>query len=72
MTKYRFGVLYTTDEPVEDIEAWLDGNCRGAWNVELEGLDDDLVKKHFRVVFEHETDKDAFSKMVAGGRSSVA
>jgi len=51
------GVLYSTAGAVADVEDWLDANCAGDWSLSVEGMDDDLIKKSLRIMFETEAEK---------------
>lgn len=55
-----FGVLYSTEGAVADVEDWLDDNCDGDWSLTVEGMDESLVKKSLRIMFAQESDKVRF------------
>ncbi|MDD9875938.1 MAG: hypothetical protein OXR84_00695 [Magnetovibrio sp.] len=55
-----YGVMIATADAVSLVEAWLDDHCDGAWNLEVEGLGDDLMKKELRISFELDADKTRF------------
>ncbi len=59
---WPFGILYKTREPISYIETWLEFNCRGRWTMRLADLDDNLVDKSLKVMFEFETDKTEFMR----------
>ncbi len=59
---WPYGVLYKTTESAAGIEEWLEKNRRGKWAMRLADLDDMLVEKSFKVMFEFETDKSNFIK----------
>lgn len=62
----RYGVLLSTVRTVASIEAWLEPRCQGDWTIILDEIDeDDLLKKRLRILFELESDKQAF---IAGFR----
>jgi hypothetical protein len=54
------GVLYSTVGAVADVEDWLDDNCKSDWSLVVEGMDDDLIKKSLRIMFEVDSDKVKF------------
>lgn len=58
--KMTYGIIYKTAGGMTQIEDWMDGQCQGDWSLVLADMDDDLVKKTFRVMFELETDKTNF------------
>ncbi len=58
--RLSFGVLFSTVGAVADVEDWLDDYCAGEWSLMVEGMDDSLVKKSLRIMFETETDKHRF------------
>lgn len=49
-----------TSGSITNIEDWLDENCQSDWQVVLQKIDDDMVKKHLMVMFETEADRDTF------------
>ncbi len=63
-SKFKFGLMYETEEGVREIEEWLDLHMQGDWSLNVEGISDDLRKKNFKVLFEHEHDKDLFKRHV--------
>lgn len=58
--KMTYGIVYKTAGGMTQIEDWMDDQCQGDWSLVLADMDDDLVKKTFRVMFELETDKTNF------------
>lgn len=61
-----YGILLSTARSVASIEAWLEPNCEGDWTIVLDEIDDgDLGRKHLRIMFELESDK---QKFIAGFR----
>jgi len=54
------GVLYTCYGSLIDVEDWLDGHCQGAFSFAIDQIDEDLVKKTVRIMFELESDKALF------------
>ena len=59
---WPFGVLYKTTAPADKVNDWLETNCKGNWAMTLDDLDDLLVEKSFKVMFEFESDKAEFIK----------
>ncbi len=55
-----FGVIFTMASSLVELEEWLDANCEGTWNVALDDLDDSLVTKTVKIMFELESDKLSF------------
>jgi hypothetical protein len=55
--RLSYGVLFSTVGAVADVEDWLDESCAGDWSLSVEGMDDALIKKSLRIMFELETDK---------------
>ena len=58
--RLAFGVLFKTEGAVSDVENWLEDYCDGQWNLVIEGMDDELIKKSLRITFEFEADKRHF------------
>ncbi len=60
------GLQYTTRistvRRITIIEDWLDQNIRGAWDVKLEDVSEDMEKKTYILMFENEADR-AFFRM---------
>ena len=75
MAKYPFVVGLRTARPVDRIESWLLGNCRGRWHVRLEEVAADLSHKHLIVSFEFADDRvafrQAFSKANAAAQAAA-
>lgn len=62
-----YGILYKTAAGMTQIEDWLEDYCQGKCSLVLTELDDELVKKSFRIMFELKTDKDEFiEKFIKG------
>jgi len=55
--RLSYGVLFSTVGAVADVEDWLDEHCAGDWSLSVEGMDDALIKKSLRIMFELEPDK---------------
>ncbi|MFN3077007.1 MAG: hypothetical protein ABT940_09045 [Alphaproteobacteria bacterium] len=62
MGDLSFGVTLNTSKTVESLEKWLEKNCHGKWDVQVEGLSDDLAKKKISVYFQIALDRDQFKK----------
>jgi len=58
--KLSFGVLYTCFGAMSEVEDWLDENCQGQHRLIIDTIDEDLVKKTLRIMFEFESDKTVF------------
>ncbi len=60
----RRGIIYDitckTSGSVGVIEDWLDDNCEGEWKIVIEDVDDDLVNKNLRVMFEYAEGREKF------------
>lgn len=54
------GLKFKTATPLSSIEDWLDKNCKGEWEVEIEAISTSLGQKSIAVYFETEEDKEAF------------
>jgi len=55
-----YGVMFSTQGAVQDVEAWLDMSCDGEWSLTIDGMDETLVKKSLKIMFELEADKSRF------------
>ena len=51
------GIVFKTAGGMTQIEDWLDEYCTGGCSLVLTDMDDELVKKSFRIMFELENDK---------------
>ena len=58
--RLMFGVLFKTEGAVSEVEKWLENYCDGQWNLIVEEMDDDLIKKSLKITFELEADKRLF------------
>ena len=58
--RLTFGVLFKTEGAVSEVEKWLENYCDGQWNLIVEEMDDDLIKKSLKITFELEDDKRLF------------
>lgn len=58
--RWTCGILYKTSIPVTELEAWLDANAEGRWAVGLEGMGEELSSKVLKIMFEDQSDKNAF------------
>ena len=71
MAKYPFVVGLRTARPVERIEKWLLGHCRGKWHVRLEEIATDLSHKYLIVSFEFAVDRVAFRQSFAKANAAA-
>jgi hypothetical protein len=53
----RYGLIYSTNGSISEIEEWLEEFCVGKFQVSLEDMDADLSTKRVRVLFENESDE---------------
>ena len=65
--RLAFGVLFSTENAVSDVEDWLENYCDGQWNLAIDGMDDALIKKSLKITFELEADKHYFINEYARG-----
>ena len=65
--RLAFALLFSTQSAVSEVEAWLDEYCEGQWNLTVEGMDDELIKKSLKITFELEADKRRFIDDYARG-----
>lgn len=55
------GLKFKTQASITALEDWLEKNCAGAWEVELEAISTTLDgQKKVSVFFENDADRDAF------------
>lgn len=54
------GLKFKTSAAIETIEDWLDANCKGEWDVDIEAISTELRQKSVAVYFETDEDRDAF------------
>lgn len=54
------GLKFKTSTSISTIEDWLDNNCEGEWDVDIEAISTALQQKSVAVYFENEADRDAF------------
>jgi hypothetical protein len=54
------GLKFKTSTSISTIEDWLESNCKGEWDVEIEAISTTLQQKSVAVYFESEADRDAF------------
>jgi hypothetical protein len=71
MAQYPFVVGLRTARPVERIEHWLLGHCRGKWHVRLEEIAADLSHKYLIVSFEMAEDRVAFRQAFAKANAAA-
>ena len=55
-----YGVLYTCYGAIGEVEDWLDDHCEGDYHLVIEGMDDDLIRKSLKIMFDLEADKTVF------------
>jgi hypothetical protein len=63
MTEWTSALVYVTTEPMEDLEDWLDDNCKGKWKVELINIDDSTpgqFRKELKILFADPEDNALF------------
>ncbi len=53
-------VMCKTSGAISKIEDWLDERCEGKWNIRLQDMDDKLITKSLRVMFELASDRKNF------------
>ncbi len=63
--KLTCGVLYTCYGAIGEVEDWLDDHCEGDVHLVIEGMDDDLVRKSLKIMFELQSDKTKFIDLYA-------
>lgn len=56
----RTGIKFKTSAPISVIEDWLEQNCKGEWDVDIEAIATSLGQKAVAVYFETDSDKEAF------------
>jgi len=54
------GLKFKTSVQINVIEDWLDANCKGEWDIDIEAISTELRQKSIAVYFENEDDRDAF------------
>ncbi|HEY9163025.1 MAG TPA: hypothetical protein VIN57_00340 [Magnetovibrio sp.] len=54
------GIKFKTSASISVIEDWLEANCKGEWDVDIEAIATALGQKAVAVYFEKESDKEAF------------
>lgn len=57
------GIIYTTSDSITALEDWLNDNCLGKWSMELIAMDDDLLRKRVKIMFELDSDKQSFREL---------
>ena len=65
--RLAFALLFSTQGAVSEVETWLEDSCDGQWDLIVEGMDDDLIKKSLKITFELEADKRRFIDDYARG-----
>lgn len=56
------GIKFKTSAPITVIEDWLEENCQGEWDLDIEAIATKLGQKSVAVYFEIEADKEAFKQ----------
>ncbi|MCW8915538.1 MAG: hypothetical protein OQK24_06755 [Magnetovibrio sp.] len=54
------GLKFKTSAPIAKLEDWLENNCNGEWDLDIEAISTQLQQKSVAVYFETEEDRDAF------------
>lgn len=67
MTGRKFQITIKTSRPITRFERWLHANCKGAWNVKLIDISEDLLQKTFAVTFDLASDAKAFRNILPAG-----
>jgi len=62
-----YAITCKTSGSLAEMEDWLEEHCEGEWKIILEGMDDDLVKKNLRVMFEYEEEREKFFRQYIKG-----
>ncbi len=57
---WPFGLIYNTPHTAKTIEDWMEENCSGDWDINIEGIDTERKLKSFKIRFDNEEDKQAF------------
>ena len=62
MDNLSYGVLFSTAAPISVLEDWLSSNCKGDYNIRLDGIDEERNRKRLQIYFEKQEDKLAFKQ----------
>lgn len=54
------GLKFKTSAPIDKLEDWLEKNCEGEWDLDIEAISTQLQQKSVAIYFETEEDRDAF------------
>lgn len=54
------GIKFKTSTPIKALEDWLEANCDGEWDLEIEAISTALKQKSVVVYFETDEDRDTF------------
>lgn len=54
------GLKFKTSTPIIVIEDWLEDNCKGDWDLDIEAIATRLGQKSIAIYFESDVDKNAF------------
>lgn len=56
------GIKFKTSAPITVIEDWLEENCQGEWDLDIDAIATKLGQKSIAVYFETDADKEAFKQ----------
>jgi len=59
------GIKFKTSASISVIEDWLEENCDGEWDIDIEAIATGLGQKAVAVYFEKDEDKEAFKEVYA-------
>ncbi|MEO5373536.1 MAG: hypothetical protein H7840_04575 [Alphaproteobacteria bacterium] len=62
MNQLAFGIKLSTSKSVERMQEWLKKNCPDGWQLDFEGVSNDLKKKSIAIYFSTENDKNRFKQ----------
>lgn len=57
-----YGLKFTTQRPLAELERWLDDHCRGGHHLSIDDMSDDFDKKTVRITFARDQDRQAFRR----------
>ena len=60
MTATKFIARFTTAGKLTAVENWLQEHITGHWSFKLEGVSDDMSRKDYLLIFDHEVDRESF------------
>lgn len=58
--RMSYGVLYTCYGTIGEVEDWLDDHCQEEFHLVIEEMDEDLIRKSLKIMFDSEVDKMLF------------